>query len=151
VLKLRRATTGAQDHHEQLVADDGGPSASDRAVGFVLATALALVALAPLLRGHHVRLWPLPFAAALLLTALIRPGWLRPVNRAWMAFGAVANAIVTTVLMAIMFYAVFTPLGWTLRWLGRDLLRLKLDPRLESYWLERRPPGPAPDTLKNQF
>ena len=67
------------------------------------------------------------------------------------AFGAVANTIVTWVLMALMFYGVVTPLGWALRRLGRDLLRLRWEPRLGSYWLERRPPGPPPETMKNQF
>jgi len=133
------------------VADDGEHSASDRAVGFVLGTASALIGLAPLLRGHAVRPWALAVAALLLLTALVRPRWLRPVNRAWMGFGAVANAIVTWVLMAVMFYLVITPLGWALRRLGRDLLRLRLDPGLRSCWLERRPPGPPPETMKNQF
>lgn len=149
--RRRPKTSAGEDHHERLVADDGEHSASDRAVGFVLATASALIGLAPLLRGHAVRPWALAVAAVLLLAALVRPRWLRPVNRAWMGFGAVANAIVTWVLMALMFYLVITPLGWALRWTGRDLLRLRLDPALRSYWLERRPPGPPPETMKNQF
>jgi hypothetical protein len=149
--RTRPTAAAAEEHHERLVADDGEPSASDRAVGFVLATASALIGLAPLLRGRAIRPWALAVAAVLLLAAIVRPRWLRPVNRAWMAFGAVANAIVTGVLMALMFYLVITPLGWTLRWLGRDLLRLRLEPTLRSYWLERRPPGPPPETMKNQF
>jgi Saxitoxin biosynthesis operon protein SxtJ len=151
---FRRANpraSAAEVHHEQLVADDGEVSASDRAVGFVLGAAMAGVGLAPLVRGHAIRPWALAVGTLLFLAAVIRPRWLRPVNRAWMAFGAVANAIVTGVLMALMFYLVITPLGWTLRWLGRDLLRLRLEPTLRSYWLERRPPGPPPETMKNQF
>jgi hypothetical protein len=30
-------------------------------------------------------------------------------------------------------------------------LRLRFDPSAESYWIERVPPGPAPETIKNQF
>ena len=69
----------------------------------------------------------------------------------WMAFGLVANTVVSSVLMALIFYGVVTPLAWVLRRSGRDLLRLKLLPLADTYWLVRRPPGPPPDTMKNQF
>jgi hypothetical protein len=35
--------------------------------------------------------------------------------------------------------------------LGKNPLRLRFDPAARSYWLPRQPPGPAPDTLNNQF
>jgi hypothetical protein len=38
-----------------------------------------------------------------------------------------------------------------MRLLGKDLLSLRRDPAAESYLIQRRPPGPAADTLKNQF
>jgi len=53
--------------------------------------------------------------------------------------------------MAVIFFAVMTPAGLIMRWLGRDPLRLALDRGATSYWIERRPPGPAPDTMRNQF
>jgi len=68
-----------------------------------------------------------------------------------MAFGFVANIVVSSVLMAVIFYGVITPLAWVLRRAGQDPLRLSFDSAVPSYWLERRPPGPAPETMKNQF
>jgi hypothetical protein len=50
-----------------------------------------------------------------------------------------------------MFFAVMLPIGLLLRWRGKDLLRLKLDPAAPSYWIEREPPGPPPDTMRNQY
>jgi hypothetical protein len=44
-----------------------------------------------------------------------------------------------------------TPLAWGLRLFGHDPLRLRFEPRATSYWLERRPPGPAPETMTRQF
>jgi len=38
-----------------------------------------------------------------------------------------------------------------LRVLGKDLLRLKRDPKAGSYWIEREPPGPAPGSMSKQF
>ena len=53
--------------------------------------------------------------------------------------------------MALLFYGTVTPIALVLRLLGKDLLRLSVDRGADSYWLERRPPGPAPDTMRNQF
>jgi hypothetical protein len=35
--------------------------------------------------------------------------------------------------------------------LGKDMLRLKWRPDADSYWIPRQPPGPAPETMKDQF
>ena len=43
------------------------------------------------------------------------------------------------------------PTGLVMRAMGKDLLRLKRQPDAESYWIVRAPPGPAPDTMKDQF
>ena len=44
-----------------------------------------------------------------------------------------------------------TTTGYVMRLLGKDHLNLRWDPAAKSYWIERRPPGPAPETMKNQF
>lgn len=140
-----------EQHHESLAADGAAPLPSDRSVGFVFAAAATVVALVPWLRGGSPRLWAVAAAAGFLLITLTRPRWLHPLNRAWMAFGFVANIVVSSVLMAVIFYGVITPLAWVLRRAGQDPLRLRFDSGAASYWLERRPPGPAPKTMKNQF
>ena len=54
-------------------------------------------------------------------------------------------------LLGVMFFVVLTPMGLIMRALGKDPLRLRMDRNAGSYWIDRRPPGPAPDTLNNQF
>ena len=39
----------------------------------------------------------------------------------------------------------------SVRWRGKDLLRLKRDPAASSYWIPREPPGPPPETMRNQY
>ena len=34
---------------------------------------------------------------------------------------------------------------------GKDPMRLKLEPEADTYWIRREPPGPPPESLKNQF
>jgi hypothetical protein len=143
--------TDVGGHHERLAADDAAPLPSDRATGLVFAAAATVVGAGPLIRGGSPRLWALAVAAVFLTTAVARPRWLRPVNRLWMTFARIMQAVVTFALMAVIFYGVVTPLAWALRLFGHDPLRLRFEPRATSYWLERRPPGPAPETMTRQF
>jgi len=59
--------------------------------------------------------------------------------------------VVTPVITALLFYLVVTPTGFLFRLWGKDPLRLALDTGVQSYWIERRPPGPPPETMSNQF
>jgi len=61
------------------------------------------------------------------------------------------HRVVNPLVMGIRFFVVITPLGWLMRALGKDLLRLKREPDAASYWIERTPPGPAPQSMRNQF
>jgi hypothetical protein len=50
-----------------------------------------------------------------------------------------------------MFYLIFTPIAFVCRMLGKDFLRLAPEPEAGSYWIPRQPPGPAPESMRNQF
>jgi hypothetical protein len=124
---------------------------SDRGVGLVFAGFFAVVGLFPVLFGGSPRLWCLAVAAAFAVVALARPRLLRPFNRAWFKFGLLLHAVVTPAVMAIVFYTTVTPTALVRRMLGKDSLGLKFDRDAASYWVERVPPGPPPETMKNQF
>jgi hypothetical protein len=38
-----------------------------------------------------------------------------------------------------------------MRAFGKDFLRLRLDGDAKSYWIDRTPPGPPPQSMRNQF
>jgi hypothetical protein len=61
------------------------------------------------------------------------------------------HAVVNPLIMGLVFYGAVLPTGLVMRALGKDVLRLKLEPDRDSYWLDRQPPGPAPETMKDQF
>jgi hypothetical protein len=65
--------------------------------------------------------------------------------------GLLLSRIVTPVVMGVVFFAVVTPVALILRVLGKDPLRLKLDPTAATYWIDRIPPGPSPESIKDQF
>jgi hypothetical protein len=90
-------------------------------------------------------------AFAFLIISFARPHILHPLNRAWMAFGALLHHVISPLVLGIIYFGLFTPIAFALRLRGRDAMRRRADPQLTSYWLRRDPPGPAPESLNNQF
>jgi hypothetical protein len=126
-------------------------SSSDRSFGIVFAVVFAVVALWPLTGGGAVRIWAAAGAAALLATALARPSVLAPLNRMWTAFGLFLHKITNPLIMGLVFYGTVTPTALIMRALGKDSLRRRFDRSVESYWIEREPPGPEPGSMDRQF
>jgi hypothetical protein len=93
----------------------------------------------------------LSIAIALLAISFVRPSILRPLNRAWMAFGALLHRVVSPLVLGILYFGMFTPIAFALRLRGKDAMRRRADPQAESYWIRRDPPGPPSDSLKNQY
>lgn len=137
--------------HESYERRDDITGSSDRSFGIVFAAVFAVIGLLPLVFGGGVRLWSLSVGAAFLAIALAVPSLLAPLNRIWLRFGLLLHRIVSPLVLGIMFFLVITPMGLVMRALGKDLLRLKSDKGLSSYWIERVPPGPPPESLKDQF
>jgi len=68
-----------------------------------------------------------------------------------MKLGDILHRIASPIALAILFYGVVTPTGLLMRLFGKDPLRLRFDREAKSYWIAREPPGPAPESLKDQF
>jgi len=111
------------------------------------------VLLASINAWHAGILWPwlTGIATLCLASAWLRPELLRPLNHVWFRFGLALHAIINPMVMGLLFFGAVTPTGWIMRARGKDLLHLQRSPRLDSYWILRRPPGPAPQTMKDRF
>ena len=138
-------------HHEYLPIDAGIKLSSDRTFGVVLGVFFALVALLPRVRGGAIRWWGLAVSLVFFALALILPRVLHPANIAWSKLALVLQRIVSPIVMVLLFWLGFAVTGALLRALGKDLLRLKASPDQDSYWIPRDPPGPAPESMLQQF
>jgi len=141
--------------HENLRARDDVKVGSERSFGLVFTAVFIIVALLPLLNlsGQHgsVRIWALVVAGVFAITALTMPRFLAPLNKLWFRFGLLLHKIVNPLIMGLMFFLTVTPIGLLMRVLGKTPLKLGFDKNVESYWIARTPPGPAPETMKRQF
>jgi hypothetical protein len=137
--------------HESFSRDETIVAGSDRSFGIVMAAGFAVLTL---LNGwHDGRLWPWTggLAVLFLATALLYPAALNPLNWMWLKFGLLLHKVVNPIVMGLLFYGTVLPTGLAMRAMGKDVLRLKRQPDADSYWIIRRPPGPAPETMKDQF
>jgi hypothetical protein len=137
--------------HENLDRQQSVEGSSDRGFGLVFAAVFAIIAAWPLMQAQAPRWWALLLAAALGAIAAARPSVLSHPNRLWTRFGVALGNIAGPLAVGLLFYAIVAPLGIVMRLTGKDPLRLRFEPRAQSYWIARRPPGPPPDSLTNQF
>ena len=137
--------------HDDYSREEAVKGSSNRAFGLVFTALFAVIGLWPLLGGAAPRLWALALGGVLLALALLRPELLTPLNRLWLAFGLLLHKLVNPVLMGLIFFTTVAPMGCAMRLLGKDPLGLRLAKERDSYWIARDPPGPKPDTMRNQF
>jgi hypothetical protein len=137
--------------HEDLSRAEAHEGPSNRSFGLTIGIILAAVAILPLWNSRPPRWWAAATAAVLLLAGVFAPSALRWPNRLWMKLAELIGRITNPIITALMFYLLFTPVALICRWMGKDLLQLKVDDAVDTYWIVRQPAGPPPDTMRNQF
>lgn len=110
-----------------------------RSFGLLVGGIFFIIGLWPLIfRGESFRVWAGVLAGGLLLPALVLPRSLGPIYRGWMAIGAVLGWINTRIILSLIFYVMFTPIGFFRRVvLKRDALQRTLDPDAQTYRVVR--------------
>jgi len=73
---------------------------------------------------------------------LLRPQLLRWLYVGWMVAVFPIGWLISRVVLALMFYVVFTFVAMQFRFLGRDALERRSKPNAETYW---KPKPPARD------
>ena len=89
-------------------------------------------------------------AIIFLLATLIAPAILAPLNRVWYQLGLLLGRVVSPLVLGLLFFVLITPVALFTRLIGRDALRIKKQ-TIDSYWIKRDPPGPKPESFKDQF
>ena len=127
------------------------PLPSNRSFGALFVVVFAIIGGITWWHGATVYPWWFALSAITLLVTVLKPNWLAPANQAWMKLAEFLHRIVSPLVLGIMFYGLFTPIGWAMRLAGRDVLKRRFEGKAGSYWVERVPPGPDPAGLPNQF
>jgi hypothetical protein len=137
--------------HEDFSREEHIKAGSDKGFGQVFAGFFAIMAALSWWRGHIAWHYTLPIAVVFLVIAYTHPRLLGPLNKAWLKLGLLMFKVVNPIVMGLLFFVTITPIGVVMRMTGKDFLRLRLDKNAKSYWIDRAPPGPPPQSMKNQF
>lgn len=105
-----------------------------RKFGIAMGVTLAAIALLVYLKHHRVSVPLTLISLAFFLTAYFLPFVLKPIYIFWMKFAMVLNWINTRIILILVFYLVFAPLGLLMRMFGKDLLERKIERFGDSYW-----------------
>ena len=108
-----------------------------RKFGLGLFVVLGVIGGLLLWRGRPAAPYFLGISGLSLLLSLVWARGLTPVYRFMMWLAEKLAWINTRVILIVVFYLIFTPIGLVLRLIGKDLLRQKVDPKAETYWVDR--------------
>jgi Saxitoxin biosynthesis operon protein SxtJ len=101
-----------------------------------------------LARGHtRLALSCAVLALIIGLLGLTRPEWVRLIYVGWMVLAFPIGWTVSQVMLAVIYFGLFTPIGLVFRLRGRDPLHRTRRPEPESYWV----PKPMPADLRRYF
>jgi Saxitoxin biosynthesis operon protein SxtJ len=126
---------------------------SDRSFGIVFVVAFGVIGLWPLVSGGAPRLWAFVVALCFLVPTLVAPRVLHPLNVLWFRFGMLLHAVVSPVVMGLIFGLTVVPMALLLRLWGKDVLDIsRRDPASrESYWIPRAQRTIDANSMRNQF
>jgi formate-dependent nitrite reductase membrane component NrfD len=139
--------------HERIERHEHVKPPSERSFGWTFAVVFSLLAAFSFWhRGVTPTLYvTLAVSAAFAAVTLVAPRVLKPLNVAWLKFGLVLHKVVNPVIMGLLFYGVFTPIGVVMRAFGADLLRMTRKTSSGGYWVVKAEEGLADSSMKDQF
>ena len=110
--------------------------ASNRSFGIVFFVVFIIIAFWPVLKSEAPRIWSVIIAIIFLLLGIFNSKLLTPLKILWIKFGEILGRFISPLVMAVIYFAIITPIGIFMRLLGKDLLNMKF-PKKNSYWIKR--------------
>tara|TARA_B100000929_G_C15162400_1_gene302152 strand:+ start:98 stop:481 length:384 start_codon:yes stop_codon:yes gene_type:complete len=120
---------------------------SNRSFGIVFFIFFLIISLYPILYSGNIRIWSLLISIVFLILGLLNSNLLTPLNKIWLKFGLLLSKIISPIVMGIIFFLVVTPIGFLMKLLNKDILKLKYN-KNKSYWIDKNEPK---SKMKNQF
>ena len=121
---------------------------SNRSFGILFFIVFFITSLWPLISRGDIIYWALIASLIFLVLGVLNSKFLTPLNKLWIKFGIFLGAIVSPIVMGIIYFIVVTPIGALTRFLGKDLLRINKSKSLTTYWINR---DKQKNTMKKQF
>jgi len=122
-----------------------------RQFGITMAIAFFIITLIILMRHKHSVIPTSIISITFLILALTLPALLKPIYIFWMRLAFVLGWINTRLILFILFYLFFAPVGLVMRLFKVDLLDRKIEKNKDSYWRKKEKMEFNPSNYERQF
>lgn len=137
--------------HKNIKNNRMGNRSSDRTFGIVFCIVFLIIGLWPILNQMDPHIWALAISITLLAISVFQPKLLGAFNILWYKFGLLLHKIMNPLLLGLIFFSTFVPIGLLMRLLGKRPLPICFSKSKDSYWIERKQSELNPETMKRQF
>ncbi len=90
-------------------------------------------------------------ASLVIILAFFAPILLKPIFIVVTKVGNVIGWVNTRIILGIIFYLIFTPIGLFSKLIGKDLLEERIDKETTSYWVKKEEGLFAKEQFEKQF
>ena len=111
---------------------------SNKSFGLLFFVVLLIIGLWPLKNGESLNFYFIIASVVFLILGLVNSKLLSPLNKSWIKLGEILGIIIAPIVMALVYFAILTPISIIVRVFGKDLLGLKFLKEKDTYWIKRK-------------
>ena len=110
----------------------------NRSFGLLFFIVLLAFALWSLTKKGEINLYLISIALIFLILGLLNSKILTPLNKSWIKLGELLGRIIAPIVMGIVYFIILTPISLLVRLFGKDLIGIKFNNNLKTYWIKRK-------------
>ena len=111
---------------------------SNRSFGILFFLVLLGFGLWPLTKGMSPNIYLIIISVIFLILGLLNSKLLSPLNNLWIKFGEILGKVIAPIVMAVVYFLILTPISLLVRLFGKDLIEMKFNNNVKSYWIKRK-------------
>ena len=121
---------------------------NNRGFGILFFIVFLILGLYPTLKGNSPNIYLISISIPFIILGIINSKILTPLSNAWIRLGEILGIIIAPIVMAIIYFFILTPISLIVRIFGKDLLSIKFNKQVNTYWINRKK---NINSMKKQF
>ena len=111
---------------------------SNRSFGILFFLVFLGFGLCPLTKEMSPKIYLIIISVIFLILGLLNSKLLSPLNNLWIKFGEILGKVIAPIVMAVVYFLILTPISLLVRLFGKDLIEMKFNNNVKSYWIKRK-------------
>jgi hypothetical protein len=111
---------------------------SNRSFGILFFLVFLGFGLWPLTKEISPNIYLIIISVIFLILGLLNSKLLSPLNNLWIKFGEILGKVIAPIVMAVVYFLILTPISLLVRLFGKDLIEMKFNNNVKSYWIKRK-------------